>query len=80
MELTRRDLCLMFLLNGELVVKFTIEIYGAADAIYRATVSKITPFGARKEARRLFSDWERRGAKSARVLNPHGETVCQLGE
>ena len=66
-------------------MKFTIEIYATADdgaetLLHRTTVSAITPLGARKDARYLLSDWKRRGAKSARVMNVRAETIYKIGE
>jgi hypothetical protein len=38
------------------------------------------PLGARKDARHLLAEWQRRGAKSARVLNVRAEAIYEIGE
>jgi hypothetical protein len=64
-----------------LAVKFTIEIYATADApIHRAAYFSISPLGARKEAQRLLTEWKRRGATRALVLNAGAETIYKIGE
>jgi hypothetical protein len=64
-------------------VKFTIEIYATAndesgEPLHRASVSAISPLGARKEARRLLIVWKKRGANGGRVLNGQGQTVYEF--
>jgi hypothetical protein len=65
-------------------VRFTVEIFaaddGAESVLHRAPVSSITLLGARKKAQHLLSEWRRRGAKDARVLNAQGQTVYKLAE
>jgi hypothetical protein len=66
-------------------VKFAIEIYatdpkGAAILLHRATVSAITPMGARKEASRLLTQWKRRKANTAHILNGEGEIIYSWTE
>jgi hypothetical protein len=61
-------------------VKFTIEIYASASDVsgaplHRTTISVINPLRAQKEAHHLLAAWKKRGAKSVRVLNRHGETL-----
>lgn len=66
-------------------MKFTVEIYTSANdgseaLLHREDVSSITPLGARKKAKRVFANWQRRGAKSARVLNAKADTIYQIEE
>jgi hypothetical protein len=66
-------------------VKFTVEIYGIAkdgskSLLHRTDVSSMTPRGAHKKVQHLFDEWKRRGAKGARVLNGHEETVYRIDE
>jgi hypothetical protein len=65
-------------------VRFTIEIYGTGDGpealLHRTTVIAITPLVARKDAHRLLTEWKRRGAKGARVLNAQADTIYKTGE
>lgn len=73
------------ILNRKRATKYTVEIYGIADngsesLLCRTDVSSITPRGAHKKVRHLFDEWKRRGAKGARVLNGHAETVYRIDE
>jgi hypothetical protein len=64
-------------------VQFTIEIYtsttdGAEKLLHRATVSRINPLAAQKEALRLLVAWKNRKANSARVLNGLGDELYRI--
>lgn len=65
-------------------MRFTIEIYATSDSsgpvIHRESVSSISPLGARKQAQRSFAEWEKRGAKSFRLVNVRGETLYKSNE
>jgi hypothetical protein len=63
----------------------SVEIYGIAGdgletLLHRATVFAINPLGARKQAHHLLVAWKKRRAKSAHVLNGHGEILYKLSE
>ena len=64
-------------------MKFTVEIYaptkdGSEILLHRADVFSITPLGARKKAKLVLSQWQRHGAKTARVLNGNADTVFTI--
>jgi hypothetical protein len=78
----RHRLC-SCLRTGERSLKFTVEIYapakdGSEILLHRADVSSITPLGARKKAKLVLSQWQRHGAKTARVLNGNADTVFTI--
>ena len=61
-------------------MKFTIEISRAnegtrRDVLHRVIIDAMSPKMVQVKARELFEVWQRRGAKSAKILNGSGEEL-----
>ena len=66
-------------------MRFTVEIYAvgmdnAEIVLHRTSANTINPAGARKEARRLLTAWNKRRANGVRVINGAGQAIYSWNE